>query len=178
MRLFVRALFSMVLPVTIAVIIPLFIIFSFNNHLLTFNSILSGLMLILGILLIFLGLLFVAYTNKSFLKIGKGTLAPWDPPKKLVIDGAYRHVRNPMISGVLMIVLGEALIFASIELFLLFILFFIVNHIYFAYSEEPGLIKRFGEEYIEYSKNVPRWIPRLKPWELNEENKGKKDERI
>ncbi|MGF7117153.1 methyltransferase family protein [Methanobacterium oryzae] len=119
--------------------------------------------------MIFLGLLFVSYTNKSFLKIGKGTLAPWDPPKKLVIGGAYRHVRNPMISGVLMIVLGEALIFASIELFLLFILFFIVNHIYFVYSEEPGLIKRFGRDYIEYKKNVPRWIPRLTPWKKKNE---------
>lgn len=166
MRLFVRALFSMVLPVTIAVIIPLFIISSFNNHLLTFNSILSGLMLILGILLIFLGLLFVFYTNKSFLEIGKGTLAPWDPPKKLVVDGTYRHVRNPMISGVLMIVLGEALLFSSIELFILFILFFIVNHVYFVYLEEPGLIKRFGKDYIEYKKNVPRWIPRLTPWKM------------
>ena len=162
MRLFVRALFSMILPVTIAVIIPLFIIYSFNNHLLAFNSTLLGLILILGMLLIFLGVFFVAYSNKSFLEIGKGTLAPWDPPKKLVVDSAYRYVRNPMISGVLMIVLGEALIFSSIELFILFILFFIINHIYFVYFEEPGLIKRFGDDYINYMKNVPRWIPRLK----------------
>jgi protein-S-isoprenylcysteine O-methyltransferase Ste14 len=163
-KLFVRALFSLLLPVTITVIIPLFFILSFNNYLLAFNSILSSIMLILGILLMFLGLLFLIYTNKSFLEIGKGTLAPWDPPKKLVVEGAYRHVRNPMISSVLMIVLGESLIFSSIELFLLFMLFFIVNHIYFVYSEEPGLIKRFGDDYIEYKKNVPRWIPRLKPW--------------
>jgi protein-S-isoprenylcysteine O-methyltransferase Ste14 len=122
-------------------------------------------MLILGMLLIFWGLLFLIYTNKLFLEIGKGTLVPWDPPKKLVVEGAYRYVRNPMISSVLMIVLGESLIFSSIELFLLFMLFFIVNHIYFVYSEEPGLIKRFGEDYVEYKKNVPRWIPRLKPWD-------------
>ena len=124
-------------------------------------------MLILGILLILLGLFFLIYTNKSFFKIGRGTLAPWDPPKKLVVEGAYRYVRNPMISGVLMVVLGEALIFYSIELFLLFILFFVINHVYFIYSEEPGLIKRFGDDYIEYKKNVPRWIPRLKPWNKN-----------
>jgi len=167
-RLLIKALFSLVLPIVILVIIPLFFILSFDNHLLTFNSVLSSIMLILGILLILLGLFFLIYTNKSFLKIGKGTLAPWDPPKKLVVDGAYRYVRNPMISGVLMIVLGEALIFASIELLLLFILFFAVNHVYFVYSEEPGLIKRFGDDYIEYKKNVPRWIPRLKPWETNE----------
>ena len=166
MRLLIRALFSLVLPITIIVIIPLFVILRFNNHLLTFNSVLSSILLILGLLLIFLGLLFVFYTNKSFLEIGKGTLAPWDPPNKLIIEGAYRYVRNPMISGVLMVVLGETLIFSSIELFLLFILFFIVNHIYFIYSEEPGLTKRFGNDYIEYKKNVPRWIPRLTPWNV------------
>jgi len=165
-RLLIRALFSLVLPITIIVIIPLFVILRFNNHLLTFNSVLSSILLILGLLLIFLGLLFVFYTNKSFLEIGKGTLAPWDPPNKLIIEGAYRYVRNPMISGVLMVVLGETLIFSSIELFLLFILFFIVNHIYFIYSEEPGLTKRFGNDYIEYKKNVPRWIPRLTPWNV------------
>lgn len=176
MRLVVRTLFSLVLPIVITVIIPLFFILSFNNHLVTFNSILSSIMLILGILWILLGLFFLIYTNKSFFKIGKGTLAPWDPPKKLVVDGAYRYVRNPMITSVLMIVLGEALIFSSIELFLLFILFLIVNHIYFVYSEEPGLIKRFGNDYIDYKNNVPRWIPRLKPWEQN--NKEKKDEGI
>lgn len=172
MKLFIRALFSLILPVTITILIPLFIIFSFNNHLIALNSVLSAVMLILGILLIILGSLFVIYTNKSFFKLGRGTLAPWDPPKKLVVSDLYRYVRNPMISGVLMIVLGEALIFSSLELFVLFILFFIVNHIYFVYSEEPGLIKRFGDDYIEYKKNVPRWIPRLKPWD-----KGNNDNR-
>ncbi|HML06002.1 MAG TPA: isoprenylcysteine carboxylmethyltransferase family protein [Methanobacterium sp.] len=174
MRLLIKALFSLVLPIVILVIIPIFFILSFNNHLLTFNSILSSIMLILGMLLILLGLFFLIYTNKSFLEIGKGTLAPWDPPKKLVVEGAYQYVRNPMISGVLMIVLGEALIFASIELFILFILFFVINHFYFVYSEEPGLIKRFGDDYIEYKKNVPRWIPRLTPWDSLKSNRKEK----
>jgi protein-S-isoprenylcysteine O-methyltransferase Ste14 len=164
MKLIIRALFSLILPVTVTVIVPVLVILSFNNHLLAFDSALSGAMLAIGTFLIVLGLGFVIYTNQAFFRIGKGTLAPWDPPKKLVVAGAYRYVRNPMISGVLMIVLGEALIFASIQLFILFILFFIVNHIYFVYSEEPGLVKRFGSDYILYKKNVPRWIPRLKPW--------------
>lgn len=129
-------------------------------------SALSGAVLAIGTFLIVLGLGFVIYTNHAFFRIGKGTLAPWDPPKKLVVAGAYGYVRNPMISGVLMIVLGETLIFASIELFILFFLFFIVNHVYFVYSEEPGLEKRFGNDYIVYKKNVPRWIPRLKPWKM------------
>lgn len=167
MKLIIRALFSLILPVTVTVIVSVLVILSFNNHLLTFDLVLSGAVLAIGTFLIVLGLGFVIYTNQAFFRIGKGTLAPWDPPKKLVVAGAYRYVRNPMISGVLMIVLGEALIFASIELFILFVLFFIVNHVYFVYSEEPGLVKRFGDDYILYKKNVPRWIPRLKPWKMN-----------
>ena len=167
MKLVTRALFSLILPVTVTVIIPVLAILGFNNHLLAFDSALSGAMLVSGAFLIVLGLGFVIYTNQAFFRIGKGTLAPWDPPKKLVVAGAYRYVRNPMISGVLMIVLGETLIFASIELFALFVLFFIVNHVYFVYSEEPGLVKRFGDDYILYKKNVPRWVPRLKPWKMN-----------
>jgi protein-S-isoprenylcysteine O-methyltransferase Ste14 len=70
-----------------------------------------------------------------------------------------------MIISALTLIFGETLIFASIELFTLFLLIFTVNHIYFVYSEEPGLTKRFGKEYITYKKNVPRWVPRLTPWE-------------
>ncbi|MDI6645376.1 MAG: isoprenylcysteine carboxylmethyltransferase family protein [Methanobacteriaceae archaeon] len=138
------------------------LISNYNNHLLAFNSFLSGFMLITGVILIILGSLFVIYINKSFLKIGNGTPAPWDPPKKLVVTDLYRYVRNPMISGVLMILLGETLIFASIELLLWFATFFIINHIYIVYLEEPRLIKRFGDKYINYMKNFPRWAPYLK----------------
>lgn len=170
MKLFIRALFSLILPITAAILVPLYLISSYNNHLLTFNSALSGLTLIIGIFLIILGSLFVICTNKSFLKIGRGTLAPWDPPKKLVVTDLYKYVRNPMISGVLMIILGESLIFASIQLFLWFAGFFIVNHLYIVYFEEPGLFKRFGNDYIVYKKNVPRWIPRLTPWKMKKLN--------
>jgi protein-S-isoprenylcysteine O-methyltransferase Ste14 len=165
MKLFVRSLFSLILPLILTVIVPSIFILKFNNHLLVFNSIISGVILAVGIFLILLGLGFVIYTNKSFLMVGKGTLAPWDPPKKLVVVDLYRYVRNPMISGLSMIILGESMIFYSIELFGFFVFVVIFNHIYFVYSEEPGLIKRFGNEYIEYKKNVPRWIPRLTPWE-------------
>lgn len=122
-------------------------------------------MLTAGTLLIISGLGLIIYTNKSFLKIGKGTLVPLDPPKNLIVDGVYRYVRNPMIIGALTLIFGETLIFASIELFVLFLMIFTVNHIYFVYSEEPGLTKRFCKEYIAYKKNVPRWVPRLTPWE-------------
>lgn len=165
MKLIVRAMISQILPIIICLIIPLLIITGFNNHLQNFNSVLSWAMFIFGFLLILFGIGFLIYTNKSFFTIGRGTLAPWDPPKKLVINDAYRYVRNPMISSVLIIVLGEAFIFSSIELFILFLFFLILNHLYFVYSEEPGLIKRFGNDYIDYKNNVPRWIPRITPWD-------------
>ena len=69
-----------------------------------------------------------------------------------------------MIMSVITIEAGEALLFASWWLTLLAALFFIINTVYFIFSEEPGLEKRFGDEYRQYKKNVPRWLPRLKPW--------------
>jgi len=110
------------------------------------------------------GLYYLSITIWLFVNIGKGTLAPWSPTKKLVIIGPYRNVRNPMISGVLMTLLGESVVFGSVGICIWFLLFFIINHIYFIYSEEPGLARRFGEEYLIYKQNVPRWIPRMRPW--------------
>jgi protein-S-isoprenylcysteine O-methyltransferase Ste14 len=102
--------------------------------------------------------------------MGKGTIMPWDPSHRLVVAGIYQYVRNPMILSVIMIVAGEALLFASIWLGLVALIFFAINHVYFILSEEPGLEKRFGEEYMEYKKNVPRWIPRLRPWKPGQKN--------
>jgi protein-S-isoprenylcysteine O-methyltransferase Ste14 len=120
---------------------------------------------LLGVALIALGLALVAWTVALFARVGRGTLAPWDPTSRLVVVGPYRHVRNPMISGVLAILLGEAALFASTPLLVWFAVVFTVNAIYFPLVEEPGLRKRFGEEYDAYRANVPRWLPRLHPWE-------------
>ena len=104
-------------------------------------------------------------TISLFARIGKGTLAPWSPTRHLVAQGVYRHVRNPMISGVFAILLGEAAFFRSPHLLIWFLVFVAVNSIYIPLAEEPELRKRFGEDYLLYCKNVSRWIPRLKPWE-------------
>ena len=81
------------------------------------------------------------------------------------MQGVYRHVRNPMISGVMFVLLGESMITASLPLFWWYFFVVVVNAIYIPLSEEPGLVKRFGEDYVNYKRNVPRWIPRLTPWE-------------
>jgi protein-S-isoprenylcysteine O-methyltransferase Ste14 len=112
----------------------------------------------------FVGLMLVVKTVTLFWTMGKGTLAPWDPPTKLVVRGVYRHVRNPMISGVCFILLGEATVFGSFPLFIWFLIFLAVNLIYMPLVEEPRLARRFGRDYAVYRKNVPRWIPRLRPW--------------
>lgn len=118
-----------------------------------------------GAVLIGLGLLLMVRTVALFAKVGKGTLAPWDATSRLVVRGPYRHVRNPMISGVLCVLLGEAVLLGSPPLLIWFAAFFAVNAIYLPLVEEPGLVRRFGEDYQRYRSEVPRWVPRLRPWD-------------
>jgi protein-S-isoprenylcysteine O-methyltransferase Ste14 len=111
-----------------------------------------------------LGLFLFIWCVSLFAQVGQGTLAPWDPTRNLVASGPYRFVRNPMISGVALLLIGQALFWGSWRVGLWACVFICINHIYFVLSEEPGLEKRFGENYRLYKANVPRWIPRLKPW--------------
>ena len=107
----------------------------------------------------------MVWTNRLFATVGHGTLAPWNPPEKLVVRGVYRHVRNPMITGALCILLGEGVFFGSWWLLGWFGFALILNLVYIPLVEERGLVKRFGEDYLLYKQNVPRWIPRWKPWQ-------------
>ena len=153
-----KHLFSLILPVTVLILVPLWIEddFSINN----IYALIGGSILILA------GLLVIALTISAFIRIGKGTLAPWSPTKKLVVTGIYAHVRNPMISGVLTVLLGESLAILSLSIFIWAIAFFIINNIYFLMYEEPNLGERFGEDYRQYKSKVPRWIPAMKPYQL------------
>ena len=112
---------SLVLPVTVLVIVPLWIENDWAIH--------FDLSFICALLLIMLGLLVMVLTISSFIRIGKGTLAPWTPTKKLVIKGLYRYVRNPMILGVLTVLLGEALAVKSENILIWAAAFFIINTI-------------------------------------------------
>jgi len=156
---------SFILPFTVLLIIPAVILWATGFRIgwglgLPWDAVI----VLAGALLMGSGLYYLSITIWLFISIGRGTLAPWSPTSKLVVIGPYRHVRNPMISGVLMTLLGESIAFGSIGIFICFLLFFIINHIYFIYSEEPGLARRFGDKYLSYKRNVPRWIPRLRPW--------------
>ena len=122
------------------------------------------LLLIGAAVLLSIGLPLFVTTIALFARVGRGTLAPWNPPQHMVVVGPYHHVRNPMISGGLFIFFAEALFFGSSPLWGLLAVFFVLNVIYIPLVEEPGLEKRFGEEYRQYKTHVPRWIPRLTPY--------------
>jgi protein-S-isoprenylcysteine O-methyltransferase Ste14 len=123
--------------------------------------------LLVGILLTSLGLVLMVKTISLFATIGQGTLAPWAATKKLVVQGIYRHVRNPMISGVFCILVGEALAFGSVPLLVWSGGFAVINSIYIPLIEERGLEQRFGMDYVEYKGHVPRWIPQRTPWQIS-----------
>lgn len=118
-----------------------------------------------GLVLAVAGLMLAMWTARLFLTMGRGTPAPWTPPRKLVVAGPYRHVRNPMITGVLLMLAAESLLFGSWPIVGWMLVFFLVHGVYLAWAEEPGLERRFGEDYRRYKANVPRWIPRVSPWD-------------
>lgn len=157
---------SFMLPVTVTILVPLVILLLNDWTMSWFLEIpLNYLTTMTSIIIVIGGLYLLTSTIKMFATIGQGTLAPWSPTQKLVVHGVYRYVRNPMITGILLILLGESIFFGSLEIFVWFVFFFVGNHVYFIKSEEPGLVARFGDEYLHYAKNVPRWIPRRTPWD-------------
>ena len=92
---------------------------------------------------------------------GRGTPAPFDPPREFVATGLYRYVRNPMYVSGLIVLIGWILWSPSTALFLAFLLFFLAAHTFVLVYEEPTLTREFGETYENYRKRVPRWIPRF-----------------
>ena len=154
MRVLRHGLAIGLLPGVVSVVVPALIA----------DGLASWPLIVLGGLLIALGLGLIVQTVALFATVGQGTLAPWDPTARLVVRGPYRRVRNPMISGVLCVLLGETLLFGSPALLAWFAIVFAVNAVYFPLVEEPGLRRRFGADYEAYRAAVPRWVPRLRPW--------------
>jgi protein-S-isoprenylcysteine O-methyltransferase Ste14 len=165
MRMLIRHLLSIaVLPFTVAVVIPTWIARR-NGVRLSFGPGEPRLLVqTAGLLLLVIGLFLFAASLRRFATEGKGTLAPWDPPRRLVLHGPYRYVRNPMISGVLFVLFGEALALNSKAHFAWAVLFLAMNVVYIPLFEEPQLAQRFGADYAEYCRNVPRLLPRVRPW--------------
>lgn len=118
-------------------------------------------LLLAGVALALAGFWLVGHSIRLFVRLGHGTLAPWDPTQALVTDGAYRYSRNPMKGGLFLILAGEALVTQSAPLAAWFACFSLVNAVYIRLHEEPRLDARFGARYRDYRTRVPRWWPKL-----------------
>jgi len=120
------------------------------------------LLLSLACILIALGIFIYLHTAFwGFALWGLGTPAPIAPPNKLGVEGLHRYVRNPMYIGVLLMVLGQAVLFRSMTLLRYAAGFWLAAHLFVLLYEEPALDRKFGEEYRTYRQRVPRWIPRF-----------------
>ncbi len=116
---------------------------------------------ITGVVIFACGILIFLHCSMLFAKFGKGTPIPTDPPKEFVIKGLYKYVRNPIYTGYFAMLLGEFLLFGHILLLGWAIIALMIFHVYILIHEEPGLRKRFGSSYTNYTKEVPRWVPRF-----------------
>ena len=167
-RLWWRHLISfLVAPVTMTIVVPASIVNWPHVHMPDLGSPLIVGLAYVGGLLIACGLGLLIWTVLLFDREGKGTLGVgkvMGEPVDLVVQGPYRHVRNPMITGVLCILLGEAAVLASGWLLLWFAIFFVCIASFIRLWEEPHLAQRYGSAYLDYRGNVPRWIPRISAW--------------
>jgi protein-S-isoprenylcysteine O-methyltransferase Ste14 len=106
------------------------------------------------------GIFVLLWCVRDFYIIGKGTLAPWDPPKRLVVVGLYRIVRNPMYVGVLGVVLGWSLVAGSPLLAIYAAVLAIGFHLRVVLYEEPVLRRQFGDDWTRYRAAINRWLPK------------------
>lgn len=118
----------------------------------------------LGIVPLAIGALALLWCNWAFVTRGRGTAAPYDPPRALVVQGLYRYVRNPMYVSASLIVLGIGLWTGAAILFGYSLLLALSYQLFVRYYEEPRLQRVFGRSYAEYCAAVPRWRPRVTPW--------------
>lgn len=115
----------------------------------------------LGMLMILSGLAFIVYLVFVFKVVGKGSPVITEGAKKLIIKGPYQYVRNPMYLTHLWIWLAMFVIFGDVLLILYLLLGWLTLHVFVTKWEEPQLKEKFGREYDEYVKKIPRWIPKL-----------------
>jgi protein-S-isoprenylcysteine O-methyltransferase Ste14 len=156
MWLFLRNLFFTVLqPGMVAGLIPYLMLGSpsaesFKNNLSPFQYI--------AIFIFAAGVAILLYCISMFALKGKGTLSPADPTKKLVVAGLYKFSRNPMYIGVMLILIGEAIFFSSVMLWIYTAIVFTAFNLFIVLHEEPRLERDFGIEYLQYLKAVRRWL--------------------
>jgi protein-S-isoprenylcysteine O-methyltransferase Ste14 len=121
-------------------------------------------MRVLGVAMTATGLVVLIRAFARFAIEGRGTPAPFAPTEKLIVSGEYRYVRNPMYVAVLVLILGQALLFGSASLAVYAFLVWLAVATFVRSYEEPTLTRRYGQQYLDYKAAVPAWVPRLRPW--------------
>ncbi|MDE0258573.1 MAG: isoprenylcysteine carboxylmethyltransferase family protein [Gammaproteobacteria bacterium] len=152
-KLFVKtAMFALVVPGTVSVVVPLLIV----------RGRPPAVGVTLGLALLFLGLGAAIFLRcaRDFVVFGRGTPAPIDRTKRLVIQGLYRYSRNPMYVGVLSVIAGWAVLFRAGILVAYAAAWFVIFSLFVRFYEEPHLLREFGDEYLAYRKRVGRWLPK------------------
>ncbi len=119
-----------------------------------------GVLQVAGMIVTAAGAALAVWCVLAFAIAGKGTPAPFDPPRQLVIRGPYRRVRNPMYIGAGLALAGVTFYFESVQVFFYTTAFFAIAHVFVVLYEEPTLKRMFGDEYDEYRKSVRRWWPK------------------
>jgi protein-S-isoprenylcysteine O-methyltransferase Ste14 len=120
---------------------------------------------LLGLVLFVAGAAVLLRCVWDFFAAGKGTLAPIDPPRLLVVKGLYRYTRNPMYNGVLVMLAGEASFFRSLAVFEYALVVLVAFHLFVVLYEEPALDAKFQDSYRAYRRSVPRWGFTIRPYE-------------
>ena len=152
----------LMLPGNVLITIP-FLIFLFTRNSYSYYLVgIDNFLFYAAIFFLTLGLFLAIWSVRTFYtKGGEGTPGPWRPISNLIISGPYRYIRNPMILGVVNLLLFESTLFASIPFLLWATVFFVGNIIYFKTFEERELIKRFGTDYENYKNEVPMLFPKF-----------------
>lgn len=125
-------------------------------------------MRVLGVIMLIAGLIVLVQAFVRFVVEGLGTPMPLAAPRRLVVGGLYRYVRNPMYVAILVAITGQALLFGRIILLLYAAAIWFFARFYVRRYEEPALVRRFGTDYEAYLHAVPAWLPRLRPWSAGE----------
>ena len=150
-------LWSIFVPGTVIVIVPYFVL---SPRFDSFRINLSYVRLF-GLIPILVGVMLYIWCAWYFTFVGKGTPAPFDPPKELVIKGPYQYVRNPIYVFVALTLIGQAIFFGAPILVLYAVIAVTFLHLWVVVYEERSLKQRFGEPYQRYCARVSRWIPGL-----------------
>ena len=152
-------LFALTFVATVLVLIPRWIRADAGD-----TRLAEGAGLYAGAALIGLGAALMVWCWWEFATRGRGTPAPFDPPRRLVVAGPYRHVRNPMYVAALLFLAGQAALFSSRALLWFVGAFWLATHLFVLGYEEQTLARRFGADYAAYRAAVGRWLPRIAPY--------------